>query len=93
MKARDAEDREVVDSVAPDVQTMLFGARADQRGDLRARRLDQRARTTPGLMADRRRIAMRAARAQAVDHRLGDARVDRRRRGVVEIDRRRIHVP
>ncbi len=73
-------------SVAPDVKMISRGRRADQRGDLRARRLDALLCREPRTMGDRGRIALRVRIRQAIGHGRGDARIHRRGGGVVEVD-------
>src|SRR5690349_14207049 len=85
MKARDAKDRQVVrlgGAGRPD-----DGVRPGANGcrDLLSGLLNQRASTTTEFMAHRRWIAMRALWTQTFNHRFGDARIDGRRRGVVEV--------
>ncbi len=58
---------------------------ADQSRDLASRRLDDPVGLLPVLVA-RRRVAEQCGIPEYTDHGIGDSRIHRRRRGVVEVD-------
>ena len=73
--------------MAPEVQMTWSRRRTDERRDLRARAARRaHAHARPGTWLDRRRIRDNRRRAQTLEHLRDHARIDRRRRRVVEID-------
>ena len=85
VELRRALEREVVRLGRARGPDDLARVGVDQRGDLLARLLDRLLRLPAAGMAARRRVA--EVLAQPRDHRVDDARIDRRRRAVVQVDR------
>ncbi len=75
--------REIVRLGRPRGENNSLGRRADARGDLGARRLDERSRAPPGSVL-RRRIAVLVLETAA--HRGRDGGIERRRGRVVQVD-------
>jgi hypothetical protein len=86
VEARRAEQREVVGFRGTGGPDDLRRIGADERGDLGTRLLHAPVRAPAGLVRHGGRVGEVALRAEAIEHRRHDTRVDRRRGCVVEID-------